>query len=141
MSRSYHVTKKAAIVAFMNGDTEPTYQLSEKAWVKNKAEARKSSREQFPRKASSGLQSGRRQGKEKDRKVAVATKSLHKVIKDLSAWNAVVAESQAECEIRVGHRFTFRDFAPHNALVIHRLVRKATAIRYAKIRPPPIRFR
>jgi hypothetical protein len=33
MSRSYHVTKKASIVAFVNGDTEPTYQASEKAWV------------------------------------------------------------------------------------------------------------
>jgi hypothetical protein len=36
MSRSYHVTKKAAVAAFLNGDIEPTYQLSEKEWVKKK---------------------------------------------------------------------------------------------------------
>ena len=36
MSRSYHVTKKAAVAAFVNGDTEPAYQASEKAWVKSK---------------------------------------------------------------------------------------------------------
>jgi len=34
MSRSYHVTEKAARVAFANGDIEPMYQASEKSWVK-----------------------------------------------------------------------------------------------------------
>lgn len=34
MSRSYHVTKKAAQAAFQQGDAEPVYQASEKAWVK-----------------------------------------------------------------------------------------------------------
>jgi hypothetical protein len=34
MSRSYHVTERQARLAFRQGDVEPTYQASEKAWVK-----------------------------------------------------------------------------------------------------------
>jgi hypothetical protein len=34
MSRSYHVTEKAARIAFQQGDTQPGYQVSEKACVK-----------------------------------------------------------------------------------------------------------
>jgi hypothetical protein len=34
MSRSYHVTSKQAFAAFCQGDVEPTYQGSEKRWVK-----------------------------------------------------------------------------------------------------------
>jgi hypothetical protein len=38
MSRSYHVTKRAAIRALAEGDVMPTADASEKAWVK-KAES------------------------------------------------------------------------------------------------------
>jgi hypothetical protein len=34
MSRSYHVTEKKAFAAFCEGDVEPSYQGSEKRWVK-----------------------------------------------------------------------------------------------------------
>jgi hypothetical protein len=34
MSRSYHVTNKKAFAAFSEGDVEPSYQASEKLWVK-----------------------------------------------------------------------------------------------------------
>jgi hypothetical protein len=34
MSRSYHVTRRAAIRAFAEGDSIPAAQASEKAWVK-----------------------------------------------------------------------------------------------------------
>ena len=40
MSRSYHVTRKQADKAMAAGDMDPTWQASEKAWVK-KAEGRK----------------------------------------------------------------------------------------------------
>jgi hypothetical protein len=39
MSRSYHVTRRAAIRAFAEGDTTPTMDASEKSWIK-KAEKR-----------------------------------------------------------------------------------------------------
>jgi hypothetical protein len=48
MSRSYHVTKKAAVAAFLNGDIEPTYQLSEKKWVKNKQKLARSRASRLP---------------------------------------------------------------------------------------------
>jgi len=43
MSRSYHLTRRAAIRAFTDGDTRPAAQASEKAWVK-KAETVERSR-------------------------------------------------------------------------------------------------
>lgn len=48
MSRSYHVTKKAAVAAFVNGDTEPTYQASEKAWVKSKQKQARAMKKAVP---------------------------------------------------------------------------------------------
>jgi len=36
MSRSYHVTEKRARDAYNQGDIEPTYQASEKSWVKRR---------------------------------------------------------------------------------------------------------
>ena|GEM_PF-3137621 len=36
MSRSYHVTEKKALAAFLQGDEEPTYTASEKSWIKRK---------------------------------------------------------------------------------------------------------
>jgi alpha-beta hydrolase superfamily lysophospholipase len=51
MSRSYHVTKKASIVAFVNDDTEPTYQASEKAWVKSKQKQARAIKKAVPEKA------------------------------------------------------------------------------------------
>ncbi len=38
MSRSYHITRKQADRAMDAGDLDPTWQASEKAWVKNAAE-------------------------------------------------------------------------------------------------------
>ena len=34
MGRSYHITEKKAFAAFREGDVEPSYQSSEKRWVK-----------------------------------------------------------------------------------------------------------
>ena len=34
MSRSYHVTKKESAIAFSEGDHEPLFATSEKAWIK-----------------------------------------------------------------------------------------------------------
>jgi hypothetical protein len=36
MSRSYHVTKKKSVTAFLQGDREPLFATSEKAWIKKK---------------------------------------------------------------------------------------------------------
>jgi hypothetical protein len=36
MSRSYHVTEKKALAAFLQGDEEPSYMASEKSWIKRK---------------------------------------------------------------------------------------------------------
>jgi hypothetical protein len=45
MSRSYHVTKKESVAAFLQGDREPLFATSEKAWIKKKEqEARKTKR-------------------------------------------------------------------------------------------------
>jgi hypothetical protein len=45
MSRSYHVTKKKSVVAFHQGDHEPLFATSEKAWIKkNEQQARKTNR-------------------------------------------------------------------------------------------------
>jgi hypothetical protein len=41
MSRSYHVTEKAARRAFAEGDTKPTLDASEKSWVKKAAERKR----------------------------------------------------------------------------------------------------
>lgn len=49
MSRSYHVTEKAANVAFANGDTTPTYEASEKAWVKKKQKEARAIKKVFPK--------------------------------------------------------------------------------------------
>lgn len=50
MSRSYHVTEKAARVAFVNGDCEPMYQASEKSWVKKKQKQARTIRKAVPEK-------------------------------------------------------------------------------------------
>jgi len=44
MSRSYHVTEKKALKAFVLGDTEPTYLASEKHWIKKKAKTARTSK-------------------------------------------------------------------------------------------------
>jgi hypothetical protein len=44
MSRSYHVTKKKAVVAFLQDDHEPMFAASEKAWIKKKEKEARSAK-------------------------------------------------------------------------------------------------
>jgi hypothetical protein len=48
MTRSYHVTRKAARVARANGDAEPAEHASAKSWVKKTEKMTRSARKHVP---------------------------------------------------------------------------------------------
>jgi hypothetical protein len=51
MSRSYHITRKQADKAMDAGDLDPTWQASEKKWVKKKEEETRALSKALPRRA------------------------------------------------------------------------------------------
>jgi hypothetical protein len=54
MSRSYHVTERKAKVAFYQGNTDPSYLVSEKSWVKKQAKTARESKQTISNRAIVG---------------------------------------------------------------------------------------